>query len=70
MVHEPIAHGGLMYIAALRVGNYEMAVTAMPVRAAPQVGMERKNSIHKTQRKILHVGLGFFTACKFPPSKQ
>jgi len=57
MVHQPIAHGRLVYIARFRVGNLKGVVGAVLVRSRSKLAMQIKDVVHQAMLKFLHVAL-------------
>lgn len=71
VVQKPVAHARLVYIARLRVGDFEMLVAAMRVRASRKVAMKREDIVHQSVLKLLHIFLLPFSAYElFPRGKQ
>ncbi len=66
-MEEPVAYNGLVYVARLRVGDVEGVIGTVYVRLRGKVTMKRKNIVHQSILKLLHILLLALAAHEFLP---
>lgn len=69
-MQEPVAHGGLVDMARLGVGDMKWLIRAVPPRAGRQLLVERKDVILQSEFKRLNVRLRPLAAPEFPPGGE
>lgn len=66
-MYEPVAHTRLVYVARLWVADFEMLITAVPIRPVRQISVEREYVGHEIPHKLLHVSARALPSYKFFP---